>query len=752
MNDSPLLRKTNTGGNSVILTSAPKQVPPLERVRVPVLATSLVATVLVCAMAVGLVQAIFSADVVYLEALVKDRHSPYHEDAKKLLPLRKKGNLLLVTLILVATGAQELTALLVDAMLSGGTAASLMVSTALVLLFGNILPDVYAMQPSGLHWAARSSTFMRGMMLLFWPVAFPIAWFLDRLVGANAMGVRALNRTELSTLVQFMQEHHMGDLYRDEANLLRSALSLRERTTGDVMTRADDVYMLAVDEVLDARLALELVHQGHSRVPLYDGCRDNVVAYLLVKGLIAYSPSERLSIGQVIARYADRTLIATAPLMVSRNTSLDLLLAEFQRGHTHLAVVFERPQARKPRERQLVGIVTLEDIIEDMLQQEIIDESDIYYDMHSKRRLHRRDAAVGADTDPAMGAGQAPTLTTPLSATASVVGDSGSGRHSGTFARAPLRLGGFRGSGASDVLGSRAAVDVRIPLSRLRGSGYVAVREIDLKKLASKAGKKRSKSAVSHNGSASRSAEQAGRRAGRQWVLEVEEPDTAPAEQYTSLNVPESTAELALRGGSNSALMASLMQALSRGRSGARRPPTAYGAVEGSTQVGAGAGRSHSLSPSVDEEQGRIGDDGDDEDDDDDGLRRTRSDEVLNRPEPEVPAAAAAATAAAESAPSADIAVSTHPKAENSSPSAAIGVTVAGGHRSPGEHEGDEDEDVMALRRPSISPRRSIADRFILRRWLLSSSAASASTSAPSTASAPVHRGSGGDSRKAPQP
>jgi len=480
-------------------------VPSLERVRFPVLVGALLITVALCAVTAALAQALFSIDVVYLEALSKDTRSAYQQQALTLLPLRRRGNLLLVTLVLISTGAQELTALLADALLSGGTGMSLVLSTALVFVFGNMLPVVYALQPAyGLRLAAACARVMRIVLVVFYPITFPLAWILDKTVGKSVLGVRAMNRNELSSLLQFMDEHQVGDLGREESAMLQATLMLRERTAGDVMTAADDVYMLSLDQVLDSRLALELVHKGHSRVPLYDGARDNIVAYLLVKGLIAYSPSERLTVRDIMLRYADRCVIATAPLEVSRSTSLEVLLAEFQRGHSHMAIVYERPQSKRPKERHFLGIVTLEDIIEDLLKQEIVDESDVYYDMQSKQPVTRAHAerflSASSGTVAAYGTSRSceASAARPAEAVATRAGGGAPApiatsditlpRRSIDLARSAttsmLLSSSYGAHGAPDTLSSRAVLGMRMPLSRLRGAGYISIREVDLKKLA----------------------------------------------------------------------------------------------------------------------------------------------------------------------------------------------------------------------------------------------------------------------------
>ena len=68
---------------------------------------------------------------------------------------------------------------------------------------------------------------------------------------------------------------------------------MRDKTVEDIMTPLESVYMLDVKSVIDGNTMKELVYTGHSRVPIFEGSRDNVCGMLLVKRLIHLDPRDR---------------------------------------------------------------------------------------------------------------------------------------------------------------------------------------------------------------------------------------------------------------------------------------------------------------------------------------------------------------------------------------------------------------------------------------------------------------------------
>ncbi|CAN0022155.1 unnamed protein product [Ectocarpus fasciculatus] len=143
------------------------------------------------------------------------------------------------------------------------------------------------------------------------------------------------------------------------------------------MITMDKVFCLGNHEKLDANTMADIMAAGYSRVLVYDGQDTrNIRGYLQVKKLIVLSPDDE----RVIS-----TLMLRVPVVVSPKKSLLELLNTFQTGKSHLALVSSSPAITLESLKRGVplegaarpmGIITLEDIIEEIIQEEIMDESD----------------------------------------------------------------------------------------------------------------------------------------------------------------------------------------------------------------------------------------------------------------------------------------------------------------------------------------------------------------------------------------
>jgi metal transporter CNNM len=162
----------------------------------------------------------------------------------------------------------------------------------------------------------------------------------------------------------------------DEVNIIKSVLDLKEKPVCDVMTPMEDVFTMSADTILDEKMMNTILSQGYSRIPVYapDNNR-NFIGMLLVKILITYDPEDC----KRVRDFALATLPETAP-----HTSCLDIINFFQEGKSHMVLVSEDPGT----DHGAQGVVTLEDVIEELIGEEIVDESDVFIDVHKAiRRL-----------------------------------------------------------------------------------------------------------------------------------------------------------------------------------------------------------------------------------------------------------------------------------------------------------------------------------------------------------------------------
>eukprot|EP01119_Soliformovum_irregulare_P021821 TRINITY_DN733_c1_g1_i4.p1 TRINITY_DN733_c1_g1~~TRINITY_DN733_c1_g1_i4.p1 ORF type:complete len:343 (+),score=142.39 TRINITY_DN733_c1_g1_i4:822-1850(+) len=138
------------------------------------------------------------------------------------------------------------------------------------------------------------------------------------------------------------------------------------------MTPLEKVFMLEVEEKLDTKEINLILENGYSRIPVYETNKTNIIGLLLLRDLILLNPEEGITIRSVMKLY-QRNL-----LRVFDDTPLNEVLTGFKTGKSHIAVV-QRVNSDGDGDPfyETLGIVTLEDIIEEILQDEINDESDV---------------------------------------------------------------------------------------------------------------------------------------------------------------------------------------------------------------------------------------------------------------------------------------------------------------------------------------------------------------------------------------
>lgn len=344
------------------------------------------ACLVMAAAASGMTLGYMSLDTVGLEIIAQSGRSAEASAARAILPVREQGNLLLVTLLLTNTIATELLPLVLEALHPGGY-FSLVTSVVSLILFGEIIPQAVCSRHA-LEIGASMINLVKALRFAIYPIAAPIAFLLDKCLGQELGTI--YNRDELKGLIDVHSRSKYGVLTDDETTILKGTLEFSQKTVSDVLTPAEDVFMLDVETTLDRAVLLEMLRRGHSRIPLYEGDRNNVVCLLLLKQLILVDPSDSLPIRAIISKKKRAHKIRVSPaLHCSKDALLSDVLNEFQRGRSHMAIVYD-DITNSDSEREMIGIVTIEDIIEEILQEEIIDETDVVVSNVSKEPVYSR--------------------------------------------------------------------------------------------------------------------------------------------------------------------------------------------------------------------------------------------------------------------------------------------------------------------------------------------------------------------------
>ncbi|CAN1818214.1 DUF21 domain-containing protein At2g14520 [Linum perenne] len=391
--------------------------------------------VLFAGMMSGLTLGLMSMSLVDLEVLAKSGTPQDRKHAKKILPVVKNQHLLLCTLLICNAAAMEALPIFLDSLITAWGA--ILISVTLILLFGEIIPQSICTR-YGLAIGATMAPVVRVLVWICSPVAYPISKLLDYLLGHGHVAL--FRRAELKTLVNFHgnEAGKGGELTHDETTIIAGALELTEKTASDAMTPISETFAIDINGKLDSDLMNLILENGHSRVPVYYEQPTNIIGLVLVKNLLTIHPEDATPVKNVTIRRIPR---------VQEHLPLYDILNEFQKGHSHMAVVvrklvravfvgtvrvkevrvdvdgekapksnkryqkwqsfpnrassFKGSRSRKwnkdvdsdilqidagnplptlPEEEEATGIITMEDVIEELLQEEIYDETDHHHE------------------------------------------------------------------------------------------------------------------------------------------------------------------------------------------------------------------------------------------------------------------------------------------------------------------------------------------------------------------------------------
>ncbi|CAL1696840.1 unnamed protein product [Somion occarium] len=321
----------------------------------------------------GLTLGLMGLDELHLRVLATSSDDPTErKNASKVLKLLNRGrHWVLVVLLLGNVIVNESLPIFLDDALGGGVAA-IVISTAMIVIFG-IIPQAVSVR-YGLSIGAKCAPIVQGMMYLFAPIAYPIAKLLDYVLGIDE--AHTYKKAELKSFLQF---HRQGEepLRDDEICILNSVLSLNNKNIAEIMTPMKDVVTISTDQVLDHDSLDRILKSGYSRFPVHEPGRPMAfVGLLLIKKLSIYDPSLKWPVSKF-----PLSILPEARPSLNCFQALDY----FQTGRAHLLLLSTTPGV----EGGAIGVVTLEDIIEEIISEEIIDETDRYEDNQTKRRARR---------------------------------------------------------------------------------------------------------------------------------------------------------------------------------------------------------------------------------------------------------------------------------------------------------------------------------------------------------------------------
>jgi CBS domain containing-hemolysin-like protein len=191
--------------------------------------------------------------------------------------------------------------------------------------------------------------------------------FIVNLLGGKPQAKDSLvTEEEIRALIKVGEEE--GVLHKEKYKMLTKVFDLSETVVASIMKPKTEITSINVDSNID-EIIEKVLESGYSRVPVYKGKEDNIIGIINMKDLLTLSVNKGLILLQDIIY---------PPVFVEGSKKVIDLLKDFQKGHTHIAVVLDPKGA-------IQGLVTLEDILE-----EIVGEIEDEYDIRGTARIIKK--------------------------------------------------------------------------------------------------------------------------------------------------------------------------------------------------------------------------------------------------------------------------------------------------------------------------------------------------------------------------
>lgn len=311
----------------------------------------------------GLSLGLFSLD----KADLKRKAGLGDRRAQKIYELRKNSNLLLCTLIIGNVLVNSVLSIFLGSITSGFIAG--IIATTLIVIFGEIAPQAFFSRYA-MDIVSRLTWLVRIFIFLLYPFAKPISLALDKVLGEEM--ATTYSKREIMCIIDDHHRSEHSDIDIDEKNIIKGAMSYSSKTVNDILTPRTEIHALPYDQEIDEETIKKLADIGHSRIPVYKKDLDNIIGILYIKDVLFKGFTGKKA-GEIARKNA---------IFVDSDKPLDDLLNAFKNTRNHMFIVLNRYGV-------VTGIVTIEDVIEEIIGAEIIDEFDKFDDLQkiAKNRI-----------------------------------------------------------------------------------------------------------------------------------------------------------------------------------------------------------------------------------------------------------------------------------------------------------------------------------------------------------------------------
>jgi Mg2+/Co2+ transporter CorB len=278
---------------------------------------------------------------------------------------RMIGALLLGNTIVITLSSAVATEFLTEIFGTAGVVYATVAMSVLIVVFGEVMPKTFAISHPDSVSLVLAPT-VRGVIKLLHPINATVVFIVRtilRLLGADKASAGATEEAAHEELRGAIDLHHKeGSVVKGDRDMIGGVLDLGDLAVSDIMVHRTEMKTICGDDPPETFIKSALVGD-YTRIPVWSGDVDNIVGFLHVKDLMRALDAEHWDTSRI-----DPKRLITEPWFVPDATSVKDQLNAFQHRKAHIAMVVDEYG-------EVMGLVTLEDIIEEIVGQ-IADEHD----------------------------------------------------------------------------------------------------------------------------------------------------------------------------------------------------------------------------------------------------------------------------------------------------------------------------------------------------------------------------------------
>ena len=336
----------------------------------------------------GLTVGYLSIDSLILEIKISNGTTTEKDYAKKILRLVSNHHWLLVTLLLCNSFACEAMPIFLSKLVNEMVA--IILSVTVLLFVGEIIPQALCTGPNQMKIASFLAPFTYSLMIITYPISYPIALFMDYVIGVQ--GKSRFCNSDLKSIIDIHVQEIVGNLSRQQLNYFTGFLDIMNKKIGELILPIEKTLKLDYNSKLSKTSIKRLIDSGYSRIPVYDKNPNNLIGILRMKKLVGKDLSRPYTLKQL-------GIDLTNPIRTSEDTLFLDLFDKFKDGKSHMAFILQKESDLNTSANSenlgvnstpmtpIKGIITLEDLIEFWLKIPIMDEEDyIHSDQYRPKR------------------------------------------------------------------------------------------------------------------------------------------------------------------------------------------------------------------------------------------------------------------------------------------------------------------------------------------------------------------------------